>query len=113
MDIVRKKRVYRLIPIGVVATCLLWGLVHLTAYPSGADFEHPWFYPPDPYTHEGPGRHPPPPPFQPPPSPKEPTLWSARADAVRNAFLHAYRGYIKYAGSNDELLPVTNGAVNK
>ncbi|KAI0793718.1 seven-hairpin glycosidase [Fomes fomentarius] len=112
MDIVRKKRVYRLIPVGVIATCLLWGLIHLTVYPSGPDLDHPWFYPPPPGSHDGLGRHPPPHPYKPPPRPPHPTKWSQRADAVRDAFLHAYRGYVKYAGSNDELLPVSNGAVN-
>ncbi len=111
MDIIRKKRVFRLIPVGVVATCLLWGLIHLTVYPSGPD--HPWFYPPPMGSHDGLGRHPPPQPYKPPPRPPHPTKWSQRADAVRDAFLHAYRGYMKYAGSNDELLPVSNGAVNK
>jgi hypothetical protein len=42
-----------------------------------------------------------------------PSLWSARADQVREAYLHAYRGYSTYAGEHDELLPITNGHINK
>ncbi|RPD52651.1 seven-hairpin glycosidase [Lentinus tigrinus ALCF2SS1-7] len=108
MDALRKKRVYRLIPLGVVATCLLWGLMQL-ATPSGPEPDRPWLYPPPPHDH--PFRHPPPPPPY-GPGPKEHTKWSSRADAVRDAFRHAYGGYVKYAGSNDELLPVSNRAVD-
>ena len=38
---------------------------------------------------------------------------SDRAESVRNAFLHAYRGYRDYAFPSDELLPVSGGGVNK
>ena len=34
--------------------------------------------------------------------------WSARANAVRQAFAHAYSGYETYAFPQDELLPLTN-----
>ena len=36
----------------------------------------------------------------------------ARADAVQEAFVHAWTGYKKYAFPNDELLPVSNGFGN-
>ena len=36
----------------------------------------------------------------------------ARADAVQEAFVHAWDGYKKYAFPNDELLPVSNGFGN-
>jgi hypothetical protein len=34
--------------------------------------------------------------------------WAARADAVKQAFAHAYHGYETYAFPEDELLPLTN-----
>ena len=34
-----------------------------------------------------------------------------RAEAVREAFLHAYRSYEKYAMPMDELRPITNGSM--
>lgn len=33
----------------------------------------------------------------------------AKADAVKEAFQHAWDGYIKYAFPHDELTPVSNG----
>lgn len=33
----------------------------------------------------------------------------AKADAVKEAFQHAWDGYIKYAFPHDELRPVSNG----
>jgi mannosyl-oligosaccharide alpha-1,2-mannosidase len=36
----------------------------------------------------------------------------AKADAVKEAFQHAWNGYIKYAFPNDELRPVSNGFSN-
>ena len=58
----------------------------------------------------------PPPGFRPPPfdgSQAGPEEWAARAEKVKEAFLHAYHGYEKYASPNDELLPLSNGSVNK
>ena len=41
-------------------------------------------------------------------------LWSPRAESVKQAFLHAYRGYEQYAPfPADELLPLTNESVEK
>ncbi|KAJ5551744.1 Glycoside hydrolase family 47 [Penicillium sp. DV-2018c] len=37
---------------------------------------------------------------------------SAKADAVKEAFQHAWNGYVKYAFPNDELAPVSNGFTN-
>ena len=34
--------------------------------------------------------------------------WGARANAVKQAFVHAYHGYETHAFPEDELLPLTN-----
>ena len=39
-------------------------------------------------------------------------VWAQRADAVRDAFLHAYGSYITYASPYDELLPLSKAPVN-
>jgi hypothetical protein len=39
--------------------------------------------------------------------------WPARADAVRAAFVHAYRGWETRAAPRDELLPVSGKGVDK
>ncbi|EGO22314.1 glycoside hydrolase family 47 protein [Serpula lacrymans var. lacrymans S7.9] len=44
--------------------------------------------------------------------PWPPTLWSTRAEEVRDAFLHAYSGYQEFAVPHDELLPVSGGNVD-
>jgi len=36
--------------------------------------------------------------------------WTVRANAVKQAFAHAYHGYEKYAFPEDELLPLTNSS---
>lgn len=60
-----------------------------------------------PYRHRSPHR-------RPPPLSKVPsTIWSIRADQVKNAFLHAWDGYQRLAVPADELLPVSGGKVNK
>ncbi|EGN96700.1 glycoside hydrolase family 47 protein [Serpula lacrymans var. lacrymans S7.3] len=53
-----------------------------------------------------PGHHPP---HLRPHLPWPPTLWSTRAEEVRDAFLHAYSGYQEFAVPHDELLPVSGG----
>lgn len=118
MDFVRTRRVYRLLPVAVLATCLLWAFMHFgvpdhNLYPFGSDSDFPFHDGPPHYPH--PYGHPPPSPFRPPPppSPHPKTKWSARAHAVREAFQHAYGGYLEYAGSSDELKPVSNESVNK
>lgn len=67
-------------------------------------------WPPHEHTHPPPP--PPPPPESPPPSP---TLqpWPDRANAVKDAFLHAYNGYKTHAFSHDELLPLSHRYVDK
>ncbi|OJT12443.1 Endoplasmic reticulum mannosyl-oligosaccharide 1,2-alpha-mannosidase [Trametes pubescens] len=118
MDIFRTKRAYRFIPLGAAATLLLWAFArfgvtdHSTYRPGPDQIED--FYPPPPPPHHFPppfgGAHPPP--GRPPPHVRPTTVWSERADAVKNAFLHAYRGYQEYAGSHDELLPVSDAYVD-
>lgn len=94
------KPLTRLLPY-TAAAILLWVILYLT-YPSFDRHPPP---PPPPYTpFRQNGRFPPHGPG------REVTV---RADAVRHAFLHAYTGYKEYAGNNDELKPLSNGAVNK
>jgi hypothetical protein len=65
-----------------------------------------------------------PPPVDPPPSPPlhigpendtgTSHLWTSRAASIKEAFLHAYRGYEKYAPfPADELQPLSNRSVQK
>lgn len=78
---------------------------------------------PPPHSHfavsDGYGRHPTPPGSHPRPSKSRPpykgpvTVWSSRADQVRNAYLHAWNGYQRLAAPADELLPVSGGKVDK
>lgn len=39
--------------------------------------------------------------------------WSARADKVKQAFVHAYDGYRQYALPDDELRPLSGTGINK
>lgn len=39
--------------------------------------------------------------------------WTERAERVKEAFVHAYHGYEEHAFPKDELLPLSNGSVNK
>ncbi|KAI0642322.1 seven-hairpin glycosidase [Trametes meyenii] len=116
MDLFRTKRAYRLIPLGAAATFLLWALAHFgvadrSLYRFRAD-EPDHFYPgppPPPFA----GAYPPhPPPRGPPPRLRPASKWTKRADAVRDAFRHAYRGYQEHAGAHDELLPVSKSYVD-
>jgi mannosyl-oligosaccharide alpha-1,2-mannosidase len=65
------------------------------------------------------GRHPPRPGARPRPLRPVPTqigsstIWTARAGQVKDAYLHAWNGYQKLAAPFDELLPVSDGKVNK
>ena len=119
MDFFRTRRVYRLIPVAFLATCFFWVLMHFgvpahNLYSFGSDSGFPFFDGPprDPRPYGG---HPPPSSFRPPPlpGPQPKTKWSTRTHAVREAFQHAYGGYLEYAGSGDELKPVSNETVNK
>ncbi|KAI0675913.1 seven-hairpin glycosidase [Trametes maxima] len=116
MDLFRTKRVYRLIPLGAAATFLLWALAHFgvadhSLYRFRAD-EPDHFYrgpPPPPFA----GAYPPhPPPGGPPPRLRPASKWNKRADAVRDAFRHAYKGYQEHADAHDELLPVSKSFVD-
>lgn len=95
--------------------------------------------PPPPPPGEGPpppfgGHHPPPPPphgrpgsefgggkeepgsHRPPssgPGSDSSVSWAERAERVKEAFVHAYHGYEEHAFPKDELLPLSNGSVNK
>ncbi|QRW25887.1 glycoside hydrolase family 47 protein [Rhizoctonia solani] len=57
---------------------------------------------------------PPPPPHEAgaPVKPPVDTVMADRAEAVRNAFRHAYSGYTNAAWNYDELLPTSNGSTN-
>ncbi|EPQ56632.1 glycoside hydrolase family 47 protein [Gloeophyllum trabeum ATCC 11539] len=41
-----------------------------------------------------------------------PAVWEARAEQVKQAFVHAYHGYEEHAAPHDELLPATAGSVD-
>ncbi|KAI6010682.1 glycoside hydrolase family 47 protein [Pisolithus orientalis] len=41
-----------------------------------------------------------------------PEIWAERAVQVKNAFLHAYHGYERYAFPHDELTPLSNASTN-
>jgi hypothetical protein len=59
----------------------------------------------------GPSLHVPPP--SPNPRPGEQALWSQRASRVKAAFVGAYSAYEVAAAPHDELLPLSNGKVDK
>lgn len=92
----------KLIPLVLGAGLFTWVLYALSGPP-----------PEGPYAQRDRHAHRPPPKLRPYPPPHANTLWNARAEQVKEAFLHAYRGYQQYAAPYDELLPVTNTAVNK
>ncbi|KNZ74566.1 Mannosyl-oligosaccharide alpha-1,2-mannosidase isoform A [Termitomyces sp. J132] len=64
--------------------------------------------PPLPWKHQGPRPG--------PSSPERPTVtdpkWSARADKVKQAFVHAYDGYRQHALPDDELRPISGTGIN-
>ncbi|KDR80608.1 hypothetical protein GALMADRAFT_240949 [Galerina marginata CBS 339.88] len=41
-----------------------------------------------------------------------PATWNARAEKVKEAFVHAYHGYELYAAPSDELKPLSNGKID-
>ncbi|KAI0046504.1 glycoside hydrolase family 47 protein [Auriscalpium vulgare] len=75
-------------------------------------YVRPPFFPDHP-PHERPQRHGH---LRPPhPHAKHPhgvDTWATRADAVKDAFLHAYGAYREHASGHDEVLPLTNGSVD-
>ena len=93
----------------VVVGLLLWFLV----LPSVFVWDR---YPGPPFFGSDPPPIHPYPPHRPPvadPTLHPPTQPSSRAVAVRDAFLHAYNGYTRYAMGYDELRPVSGGKINK
>ena len=42
-----------------------------------------------------------------------PETWASRAEQVREAFLHAYHGYERYAFPHDELRPISNSSSDR
>ena len=46
-------------------------------------------------------------------SAETPGIWTERAAHVKDAFRHAYHGYERHAFPHDELLPLTNGSIDK
>ncbi|KAJ3527859.1 hypothetical protein NM688_g8069 [Phlebia brevispora] len=90
----------RLIPLTLAFGCIFWALLYFGS--PGRSFNLPGEeflhhrYPPAPRPHD----------HNPRPLPH--TIWNTRAEQVKQAFLHAYRGYNEYAASHDELMPVTN-----
>lgn len=48
-----------------------------------------------------------------PPTKEEQDVWEPRKEEVRNAFKHAWSGYMDIAYPNDELLPLSGGQSNK
>lgn len=66
-----------------------------------------------PFAHRERHGYRPPPRLRPYPPSHAHTVWNSRAEQVKEAFLHAYRGYQQHAASCDELLPITNTSVNK
>lgn len=45
-------------------------------------------------------------------APVTPEVWTDRSFQVRDAFLHAYHGYERFAFPNDELRPLSNTSIN-
>lgn len=93
-------------------------LIHMGRPPRPGRHHHNGHPPPEfaEYPPALPARPRPPASFPHPPEgrPKGPsTEWSLRADQVRNAYLHAWTGYLKLAAPSDELLPVSNGKADK
>ncbi|KAG6890086.1 hypothetical protein C0995_012035 [Termitomyces sp. Mi166 len=74
-------------------------------YIPGQHESHPRPPPPLPWIHPGPR------PIQNVPTGTDPK-WSARADKVKEAFVHAYDGYRHHAFPNDELRPVSGTGIN-
>ncbi|THG95752.1 hypothetical protein EW026_g5958 [Hermanssonia centrifuga] len=98
------KSIPRLITFVLGASIVTWTILYIVS-PHPNDFD--WLNDPQPY---GRSRYPP---LRPPPRPSQPPIvivseWDKRAEEVKDAFLHAYRGYEQYAAPHDELLPLTS-----
>lgn len=96
----------RLITVTLAFGCLFWVAFYFS---SPRPLDH---FPGEPEF----GRYRYPPPRRPhgilPPT-KASVLWNSRAEEVKDAFLHAYRGYMEFAAGHDELLPMSDGYVDK
>lgn len=94
----------RLIPFIFIGGLFCWGLLYLAIPPSvwhmGGGYDT---YPRHPHAPP-----PPPNPWSPSASSRPHTEWDSRADQVKEAFLHAWQGYQRYAKSHDELKPLSN-----
>ncbi|KAL1667972.1 glycoside hydrolase [Schizophyllum commune] len=103
----------------IVALWVLAGVFGPFGPPHPALFDHPPPPPPPPPPFVPLHEPVPPPPFvplhepvRPPPTPEEAKTWAARADLVRNAFVHAYNGYRRQAFGHDEVRPVSGKTVD-
>jgi hypothetical protein len=71
----------------------------ITLYRTYTTPSDPWLiHPEEEFGFDAPGQH---------------VDWAARANAVKQAFAHAYHGYETYAFPEDELLPLTNTSETK
>ncbi|EKM50182.1 glycoside hydrolase family 47 protein [Phanerochaete carnosa HHB-10118-sp] len=91
----------KLIPLVLGAGIFTWFIYSLSGPPLEGPFAH----------RNKPGYRPSPR-LRPYPPPLAHTVWNSRAEQVKEAFVHAYRGYQQHAASSDELLPITNTSSN-
>lgn len=108
-----RKPSFRWIASATVVVGVLWFLVLPSPYIKDSYLGSP-FFGSDSRPTEYPPIHPYPP-SNPPvidPALNPPTQLSSRAVAVRDAFVHAYNGYTRYALGFDELRPVSGGKAN-
>ena len=103
------KLIVRWIALACVAIALIWfgGRLANSLSLSPFGFEYPLPNPPLAPHLERPLNQPP------QPTKQEQDVWEPRKDEVRNAFKHAWSGYMTIAYPNDELLSVSGGTSNK
>ncbi|KAI0272274.1 glycoside hydrolase [Gloeopeniophorella convolvens] len=106
----------------ILLFCMVIGTFLVAFFPPSTTthWEHPSYFP---------ARRPPPPPFRagrggkhrthphprpplPPPANGTENPWPARANAVRDAFVHAYSAYVAHAAPHDELRPLSQQPVD-
>ena len=91
--------------------CFFWGLFHFATPAFPRDrlpyLDHDKFILPGTHRYPPQAR-----PFVTPPI-QPSAVWSSRAEEVKQAFLHAHRGYMKFASPHDELVPLTDDYVDK
>lgn len=95
----RRRRWYLGWATGIVLSLLfIWlSLRYLLGKPSNTSLEFPSTYPKDSEST----------------SPEDQDLWRGRASRVRDSFVDAYSFYEAAAWPHDELLPLTNGSIDK